>query len=493
MDMERLQLSGHLEIVPRDGSFAVYHKLLGNLSLLDEQGMEFLRSFSEPRNVSEKIGKELHDRYVSELRDRYFLVPEGVDERHIVDDDKRFRENNLQSGYLLKGIQLVLTNDCNLGCSYCFQETIEHTTPVMKFKGISLSVKGESTSSPHLHHSSSKDGDDLRKMPPETAIETVRNAIRSVKDAGNRMLSIEFFGGEPLLNWKAIEAVLDTFGTESDGVRLFYSITTNATKVTDDIARKFRKNEVTVTVSFDSPKNVNRVTKRGASADSLIHKGLEILGRNDSILTFNSVISVDNVDDVDVEGLLAAAKEHNVRAIGLILDLAVKPYEDRIRMAKVVDTVMRICERAPEYGIPITGYWHQIFEQIIGEQMLNLQKGYKTCAAEGCKLSFEPDGTITSCKTSEKPIGHSSAIEDVFKTGWYKANAMKAYETTPFCRGCPIEGFCSGLCMGTLQKTFDNVNAIVPAACDVYRDLTKRLIQLVPDEGVEKLYLSEMH
>jgi uncharacterized protein len=330
-------------------------------------------------------------------------------------------------------------------------------------------------------------------MSFDTAILAVENAIEVARKAGNRALGLEFFGGEPLLNWPVIEQVLDHFGTgEKNGVTLFYSITTNATKVTDAIAQKLRQHRVTVTVSFDSPKNVERVTKAGGSADPMIHRGLETLSRNDTILTFNTVVSVDNVDRVDVEGLLAAAKHHKVRQIGLILDLAIKPYEDRERMKKVVDTILLICERGREEGVAITGYWHQIFEQILGIQALNLQKGYKTCAAEGCKLSFEPDGAITVCKTAEKPIGTAADLPEVFKTPWYKTSAMKAYETTPYCRGCAIEGFCSGLCLGTIQKTFSNITTLVPPACDVYRELTQRLIQSVPDQQVEKLYLSAL-
>lgn len=483
--MEKLQLSKHLEIVPRQNDFAVYHKLFGNLCLLDGHGLELLRSFAEPQ-ATDGEGLRGYRNYLDELCDRFFLVPAGTDEREIVEEDKRFRAENLESGYLLKGIQLVLADDCNLGCSYCFQETIPHVTPPRQSLLKVLSDRPGSGGE-------AKDPEHLKRMTAETAILTVRNSVRVAKQAGNRALSIEFFGGEPLLNWRAIEAVLDEFGTLSEGVRILYSITTNATKMTDEIARKLRQNNVTVTVSFDSPKNVERVTKGGASADPMIHRGLDVLSRNDSILTFNTVVSVDNVDFVDIEGLLETAQRHKVRQIGLILDLAVAPYEDRARMRKVVDKVLLICERAGDYGIPVTGYWHQIFEQILGVQMLNLQKGYKTCAAEGCKLSFEPNGAITSCKTAEKPIGHAEAVEEVFRTPWYRTTAMKAYETTPYCRGCAIEGFCSGLCMGTIQKSFDDLNVIVAPACDVYRDLTQQLIQRVPDRQVEKLYLSAVH
>jgi uncharacterized protein len=173
-----------------------------------------------------------------------------------------------------------------------------------------------------------------------------------------------------------------------------------------------------------------------------------------------------------------------VRVLGVILDLEIKPYEDHEGMAKVVDTVMRICERAQDYGIPVTGYWHQIFEQIAGLQPINLQKGYKTCAAEGCKLSFEPNGDVTHCKTVEKSIGSLDAMDDVFQSSWYKAAAMKAYETSSYCRGCMVEGFCSGLCMGTLQKLYNDSNAIAVSACTVYRNVTERLIQAIPSQAL---------
>lgn len=491
--MEKLVVSKHLHVVQRAEDFAVYHKLFGNLCLMDRDALETLRAFDSGQE-SDARPAHAAGTFVKELQERFFLVPHGFDERSVIDEDRQFRTRHLESGYLLKGVQLVLTNDCNLGCSYCFQETIHHKA-TSKFHGITIAANPKRVDAPAQTGAPPPGlpaaGQDVKKMPIPTAVEAVGNALDVVRKAGNKGLSVEFFGGEPLLNWPAIEAVLNRFGNETeDGIRLHYSITTNATRVTDAIARRLREHEVTVTVSFDSPKNVNRVSKRGDSVDHVILKGLDTLSRNDSIITFNTVVSVDNVDQVDIDGLLEIAQKHKIRMIGLILDLDVKPYEDQVRMRRVVDTVVEICQRAEALGVQVTGYWHQIFEQIIGAQLINLQKGYKTCAAEGCKLSFEPNGAITNCKTGEKPIGHTSAVAEVFKTPWYKSYAMKAYDTTPFCRGCPVEGFCSGLCMGTLLKTYSDPNALVPGACDVYRNLTEKLIRIMPDHAVERLSLA---
>jgi len=512
--METLSVSRHVHMVPRDADTAVYHKLFGNLALLDDSGLKLLQRFEDGCAPEEVARNAQETQLIAEFKERFFLVPTGVDERMHVEEDKQYRSEHLESGYLLKGIQLVLTNDCNLGCTYCFQETIVQAEPTeasaeaprIGEKRVKLPVIGQSAPAPTSQSasggtscgskaarpSSSPDrfpmaDENVKKMSPETAIETVREAVAAVRRAGNSLLSVEFFGGEPLVNWPAIEAVLDTFGNKSsadDGshpVRLFYSMTTNATLVTEAIAEKLSRHKVTCTVSFDSPKNVNRLTKRGTSADQLILTGLERLSRHRNVMTFNTVVSIGNVDDVDVEGLLQTARHHQVRAIGLILDLDVKPYEDREAMRKVVDTVLDICAQAKNDGIAITGYWHQVFEQIVGTQLINLQKGYKTCAAEGCKLSFEPNGNVTHCKTTEKTIGHASQLGEVFKSPWYRTTAMKAYETTPYCRGCMIEGFCSGLCMGTLQKTYNDLDAIALPACEVYRELTEKLIRALPD------------
>jgi len=461
MPMTRLCLSKNIEVVPRERDFAVYHRLFGNLCLMDKAGVDYLSSFSEPKEPAISNASSM-EAYLEELKSRFFVVAEDVDERRYLEKDRNFRIQNMGSGYLVKLLQLVMTNDCNLGCKYCFIDTV-------------LSEGGRTKLKP-------------RKMSPELAIETVQKVIDIVKGNGNKELSIEFFGGEPLLNWEAIETVLDYFGRgEQHGIDIHYSVVTNAVSVTPEIAKKLHDCAVTAVVSFDSPRNINRVTKRGGNADELIRRGLNILSQNEANITFNTVIVSSNIDSYDVIGLLEVAKKYNVKMIGLILDLAHGPYNDRVKMENIFNKIIETVVAAREYSIPITGYWHQIFEQIIGMRVHYLQKGYKTCVAEGCKLSIEPDGAVANCKCGAVPMGNATNMEAVFKTDLYKSYVMKACETTAFCRGCKIEGFCSGLYMGTLENAFNDVNVMVKGACEFYRDITERLIQMIPDGQVEML------
>lgn len=491
--MERYRVSRHVNVTPHHDGFVVYHKLFGNLGLLDLDGINLLKDFIQPRYLpsgNETIAPHLS--YLNELKDRFFIVPEEMDERETIRREMQCRLERLTSGYLVQGLQLVLTNDCNLGCTYCFSDTIlaALAVPGSEVPGMPNAHRGS-----HDATSGSCSGNKPArqdKMSPQTAIAAVRNTIEVLRRNGNKTLTVEFFGGEPLLNCAAIEAVLKTFGAGShDDVSIFYTITTNGAAVTDEVARMLHDHNVTVMVSYDSPKNVSRLTKRGTSADYLITRGLEVLKRNSANVTFNTVISVDNVDDFNVDGLLGAAQTYNARTVALILDLAVKPYQNSLGIEKVFNAVVECCEKAQQLGIQITGYWHQIFEQMTGARPINLEKGYKTCAAEGCKISVEPDGSIANCKCGTNPIGHVDRLDDIFHTTAYRAYALKAYETTPLCEGCDLEGFCSGLCMGTLENTYGDVSVRVDPVCDLYRRLTSSLIRITPADGLDKVYLKD--
>jgi uncharacterized protein len=476
---KKLVISNNLNLIQKgNNGFFVYNKLLGNLALLDKKGKDFLCSFD-----ADTLYGENYQKYVEELHNRFFLIEEGVNEQDLINKDKKYRLNHLESGYLIQGLQLVLTNDCNLGCSYCFTETTlsgDTTLSENKFKNIKI-LQDFTNKSANRNN---------RNMSSEIAISSVENTLEILAKNKNSTLSIEFFGGEPLLNWKTIEEVVKRFGLKSHGVNIHYSVTTNATVITNDIAKKLHDYTISVIVSYDSPSNEQRLTKRGTRANYLINKGLELLKQHNVYTTFNSVVSVKNVDYFDPKGLFEIAKNYNIKTIALILDLEVKPYYENFeKFKKIKDCLLNMCELEATYGIPVTGYWHQIFEQIVGKKYINLQKGYKTCAAEGCKISVEPNGSISNCKCGSKPIGNIHNIPDVFKTNSYKEYAMKAYGTTPYCGGCSIEGFCSGLCMGTLENSFNDVNRLIEPVCNVYRDLTDSLIKSYSPNETDKLYL----
>jgi uncharacterized protein len=102
--------------------------------------------------------------------------------------------------------------------------------------------------------------------------------------------------------------------------------------------------------------------------------------------------------------------------------------------------------------------------------------GYKTCSALGCQLSIEPSGDVFACKACSIPLGHAMHLSQLLHSRSYMQYNMRSCASPPPCIGCEIEHFCTGLCVGSIEKTYGNIQSIERAACDVYRKLVARLI-----------------
>jgi uncharacterized protein len=472
--MQELIISKHLQIVPRDTDYAVYHSLLGNLELVDSEGKRLLEAFAASNSISEVVSAfgdyqpSLIWSYISDLRTRSFLVPRGINEYELIEANYDSRKRCLNSGYLVRALQLIVTNRCNFSCEYCFADSMY-----------------DSRERAELQRSPSN-----MKMSLDVAERSVGKLLDLLEKNGNRVLNVEFFGGEPLMNWPVIEFVLETFSNgNSNGVQIIYSITTNGHLITERMAEMLKKHGVTVTVSFDAPGRAERSIIRKEKGGQRVRRNLEILRRTHNWTTFNSVISKETVNEHDGKALVDIAKQYSIAMIGLILDLDLEFYENRANREKALEELWSTYLYGQSQGVPIVGYWYQIFNQIIGKQPINLFSGYKTCPATGCKLSVEPGGHVFICKCCSGHIGHISDLDHVLSSPQYEAYAMRAYRNAPECEGCEIEGFCSGVCMGSLEKKHHRLDVIEKSSCDLFKGITKRLIENVSREEVDVNYL----
>lgn len=473
--MQKLVVSKYLQIVPRKTDYALYHSLFGHLELVDYEGVRLLNIFKRSNSVDKVV--DLFDKYevsgllyyINDLKRRNFLVPDGINEYELIDKYYNKREHHLKSGYLIRALQLIVTNKCNFNCEYCFINNMYDTE-----ERIDLQCRPTNM-----------------KMSFDIAKQSVSNLLDLLEKNGNRYLNIEFFGGEPLLNWPVIEFILETFKNgNSNGIKIIYSITTNGYLITHKMAQLFKKYGVNVTVSFDSLHNINGLAKKNEKGGEYVRRNLEILKKNGNYVTFNSVLSKETLNEYDSNALIDIAKFYNISMIGLILDLNLEFYESEESKEKIIKELLFTYQYGQSMGIPIVGYWYQIFNQIIGKQPINILSGYKTCPATGCKLSVEPDGHVFICKCCSGLLGHITNLEGVLGSPKYKAYAMRAYRNAPECDGCEIEGFCSGVCMGSLEKKYHRLNVIEKNSCDLFKNITNKLIQNVSSKEVDVNYLA---
>src|SRR5262249_49748150 len=123
-------------------------------------------------------------------------------------------------------------------------------------------------------------------LDPGTARDAVEFLLR--ESGANRTVHLTFFGGETLLNFGVVRSTLEYARRRAaeEGKEIDFSLTTNATLLRTDIIEFLADNRVGVTVSIDSPKELQdrfRVFSDGTGSYDLIAPRVrELLRRHHS-------------------------------------------------------------------------------------------------------------------------------------------------------------------------------------------------------------------
>jgi radical SAM protein with 4Fe4S-binding SPASM domain len=118
---------------------------------------------------------------------------------------------------------ITLTRECNLNCKYCF----------------------------------------VNRSAKRMNIETARKVVDFIFQSPSKSLTLEFTGGEPLLNFEVLKFIVE-YAKEKNlkfKKRLLFTITTNGTIFSKEIVDYLKKNNFSVTVSIDGPKEVHEFNR----------------------------------------------------------------------------------------------------------------------------------------------------------------------------------------------------------------------------------------
>ena len=500
---------------------AVYHRQWGGLCFLDREAHEFLLQFSTPRPAPPYGQQEPEPadaspppeiRLLQQLMLRQLVITTDSDAEPV--QHARPSAGDHADSLLapvsppsagpskVNVVQLVLVNACNFGCTYCFEgvqgaDLIRENPKLIRLtKSASSGDRRPDETKVNLYdsvyasperHAHQRDPEN-RLMEPEKAVEYVAKAIQVARGTGTARLMIQFFGGEPLMNWPAIRAVLETYGDGTGhGIGLDYTIVTNGSLIRDEVARAFHDHQVGVCVSFDSPSSSSRPLKNGKDSRPLVLKGLRLLRAHNVRVALNAALSMDTWDEFG-PGLVDFALEYGVHEIGVVVDLDPGFYE-KFGSVRITEKLWGLVEAGRQRGVVVTGYWHQIF-QLLSAFALVPQRGFKNCSAKGAQLSIEPNGSVFSCKAGSGYFG-SIADDDLLASPVYRQHSALRHQNPAFCHGCEIEGFCAGLCLGPLEKKFNAVDSVEPAACSFYRSITRKFIEAQRPYEIATFHLAD--
>lgn len=199
---------------------------------------------------------------VEELKKEELLFTEDIYKKYITDFKKRKT--------VVKALCLHIAHDCNLACRYCFAE------------------EGE-------YHG-------RRAL---MSLEVGKKALDFlIANSGKRRnLEVDFFGGEPLMNWEVVkELVRYGRSKEKEFDKNFrFTLTTNGVLLNDEVMEFVNKEMANVVLSLDGRKEVNdrmRPFRNGKGSYDLIVPKFQKLAesRNQTNYYVRGTFTHDNLD-----------------------------------------------------------------------------------------------------------------------------------------------------------------------------------------------------
>lgn len=321
--------------------------------------------------------------------------------------------------YQCDSITMNLTNNCNLACRYCFEKN------------------------------KSKHSD---MMPPKTAIDIVETAYSShyINPKFNNRFTINFFGGEPMLNWDAMKAVVD-YCVDKD-YDCFFGVTTNLTILTEEMLDYIDNYDVHLLVSIDGIKQVHD-RNRSNSFDT-VFKNLQRLKDRELLCRVEARMTVT---PEDAEFMYDSVKFLEDFGIDNICPM---PVTDSEWTAHQLELYRTSFEAIVNRFIGLSnqeGYSRNISIKNVNDMMINVLSpevsDEKLCAIFSNRwCAFDTNADVYPCHqlpTSTKEIQDKNRIGNLY-TGVEENMILKTPKKVSYykeeCESCPAKGTCKGGC-----------------------------------------------
>ena len=326
----------------------------------------------------------------------------------------------------LQALVLNITNQCNLACTYCYEFGADKiATPQGKPKYMTL----------------------------DTAKASVDFLLKEA--AGRKGVHITFFGGETLMNFRLLQEVVGyaTAKGDAQGCKVGFSLTTNATLLTDEIIAFLSENAIGVTVSMDGPpdlQNKRRVYKSGKGSYEVIEPRLRklIAGHKTRAITARVTLT-DGVTDV-IRIFRHLKEDLGFHEVGFapVTDAGKRDYSlDEDGMVSVLDQFHELADEWLEYALRGKMHGFSNVSETISELIQGTNKSHPCGAGIGL-LGVSPSGDLSPCHRFTDADTHSlgtiatgidhSKRDDFLSKGHVGAK----YE----CQTCWARPLCAGGC-----------------------------------------------
>ena len=441
----------------------------GCVHSVDEVAYDIINMFeSEPK---EKIKAFILDKYSK----RDDVTPEDIDLcfediEALIKDGRLFAKDAFENSALdfkkrqgvLKAICLHVAHDCNLACKYCFAGKGEYDGP----KGL-------------------------------MSFETGKRALDFLveKSGTRKKLEVDFFGGEPLLNWEVCKKLVE-YGRSIEkehGKNFRFTLTTNGVLVNDEVIDFCNREMGNVVLSLDGRKETHdrlRTTCNGkGSYDLIVDKFKKFANaRNQAdyymrgtYTHYNADFSKDIIHMADL-----GFKELSIEPV---VSDPTEPYalkENDLPILKeqyeiLADEMLRRYRNGNGFT-----FYHYMIDLNSGPCIVKRISG---CGVGTEYMAVTPSGELYPC---HQFVGDEKfLLGDIWK-GVTNTTILDEFKgcnvySHPECKDCFAKLYCSGGCAANAYHTTGSVNGIYEFGCELHRKRIECAIMLKVAEAEENL------
>lgn len=362
---------------------------------------------------------------------------------------------------VVKAICLHVAHDCNLACKYCFAGKGEYDGP----KGL-------------------------------MSLETGKRALDFlIEQSGTRRnLEVDFFGGEPLLNWEVCKELVK-YGREQEkkfGKNFRFTLTTNGLLINDDVIDFCNKEMGNVVLSLDGRKETNdamRVSRNGkGSYDLIVDKFKKFAdSRNQKDYYMRGTYTRNNLDfakdiihmadlgfkELSIEPVVSDPKE----PYALKEDLPILKEQYQI----LADEMLKRYRNGNGFT-----FYHYMIDLDAGPCIVKRVSG---CGVGTEYMAVTPSGELYPC---HQFVGDEKfLLGDIWK-GVTNKKVLEQFEECNVyshkeCKDCFAKLYCSGGCAANAYHTTGSVNGVYDFGCELHRKRIECAIMLKVAEAEENL------
>ena len=434
----------------------------GAVHAIDELAYDVLEKWND--STPEEIKAALSGKYTAEELDEVIGELQQLEEIGALNaPDNYDNVKQIRDPGTIKSMCLHVAHDCNLRCKYCFAATGDF-------------CMGE------------------RKLLPYEVGKAALDWL--VEKSGKRVnLEVDFFGGEPLMNFEVIKKLV-AYGRsieQEKNKKFKFTTTTNCVLMNDEIIDFLNKEMSNVVISMDGRPEVHdrmRPTANGRGSYELIApKAKEFAKRRgDGEYYVRGTFTGFNKDFGNDVLFLADEGFEQLSIEPVVTDPKCEYALHEEDLPQIFDEYERLGQAYMDRRA--NGKWFNFFHFMVDlEGGPCLRKRLTGCGAGNEYIAVTPDGDIYPCHQFVGREGYrmGSVLDGTFNREIQATFANNTVLTKEKCRECWARFYCSGGCAANAQAFNGDISKPYDMECQMERKRLECAMAIYAKERAARL------